>query len=298
MNVVLSFIGKLPEYTITCIQQIRTFYYGHIYLITNELDSKYMKIIKESNVTIINYEDVIHEEFNRVSTKNYSKFTIVNGLTGREELFIRSFERFFILYNLMKLKNLENCFFMEIDNLIYDNPNNWLEEFSKNDLCYMYDNKDRCSSGVMYIKNNDSLIGFLDHILDFIETSTEFLSEMTCLARYYETNKSNIQLLPVYWPKQNMDEKAYLSFGKYGNTIFDAASIGIYLLGTEPFHTGGVVLYNQKNMWSAMDYSQDKFEWKIDENGRRRPYILKDDEWILINNLHVHSKELKNGLSI
>ena len=33
MNLILSFIGKLPDYIVDCIYQIRIFYKGNIYLI-------------------------------------------------------------------------------------------------------------------------------------------------------------------------------------------------------------------------------------------------------------------------
>jgi len=298
MNIALSFVGKLPDYTVYCIHQIRIFYQGEIYLITNDLNSRYLDFIKIYNVHIINYDDVIHKEFNETIDKNRHKFMIVEGLTGREELFIRSFERFFILYNLMVQKNLENCFFMEIDNLIYDDPNKWLEEFSKNRLCYLLNNYNHCSAGVMYIKNSSALLAFIDYLKYFINTESIFMSEMTCLYVYHELNQSIVQLLPIYWNKEGLHEWATLNYDKYNNTIFDAASIGIYLLGTEKYFTNGVVLYYKKNEFSCMDYTQDVFEWKIEDNGIRRPYILKDDQWILINNLHVHSKVLKNGLSL
>jgi hypothetical protein len=298
MNIALSFVGKLPDYTVYCIHQIRIFYQGDIYLIIDDLNSPYLDLINIYNVHIINYDDVIHKEFNETVENNRRKFMIVHGLTGREQLFVRSFERFFILYNLMIQRNLENCFFMEIDNLIYDDPNRWLEEFSKNRLCYMFNNPDHCSSGIMYIKNSAALLAFIDYLIYFIKTSNEFMSEMTCLARYYELNKTIVQLLPVFWNKTGVHEYACSSYDKYNNTIFDAASIGIYLLGTEPFHTGGVVLFNQKNAFSCNDYTTDPIELKIEENGIRRPYILKDDQWILINNLHAHSKLLKGGLSL
>lgn len=298
MNIALSFVGKLPIYTVHCIHQIRIFYEGDIYLIINDLESPFLKMINNYNVHIIDYATVIHQEFNETFYINREKFMIIPGLHGRTDLFVRSFERFFILYNLMVQKNIENCFFMELDNLIYDDPNKWLEEFSKNRLCYMFNNPDHCSSGIMYIKNSPALLAFIDYLIYFIKTSGEFMSEMTCLARYYELNKTIVQLLPVFWNKEGVHEYASSNYDKYNNTIFDAASVGIYLLGTEPFHTGGVVLFNQKNAFSCNDYTQDPIEWKTGEDGLRRPYIFNGECWILINNLHVHSKLLTGGLSL
>jgi hypothetical protein len=79
-------------------------------------------------------------------------------LIGRENLFIYSFERFFVLYNLMIQRNLSDVFFLELDNLVYDDPINWLNSFKLSDMSYMFDNIDRASSGIAYIKNIQILL--------------------------------------------------------------------------------------------------------------------------------------------
>jgi hypothetical protein len=162
----------------------------------------------------------------------------------------------------------------------------------------MYDNEGRYSSGIMYVKNADSLNGFLKNILDYINNSSGFLSEMTALSIYYENNKDKVEILPTHWHFSGVPPIAYQNFDKYDDTIFDALAIGCNLLGMDPFHTGGVIKTNSKAPWCAIDYTGQKFEWKIDEKGRRKPYVWNGDKWLLINNLHVHSKDLENGLSV
>lgn len=307
MNIILSFIGKLPNYMVDCIHQIRCFSSSPIFIIIDDLQSPYVSHLSKYDVSIINYYDVIDTTFLNAVNENFHKFLIIHDLGDRSHLFIRAFERFFLLHNLMKIKNLENCFFMEVDNLIYDDPNNWLVQFSKSELCYMYDNTNHFSSGIMYIKKSSSINGLLEHFLQFITTSTEFMSEMTCLSSYYEyrgnmgdrveKDTNEIQLLPIYWQSENICELAYNNFNMY-NTIFDAAAIGIFLLGENAFHNNGQVVIGKKNPHSAIDYTNHLFEWKKDEQGRNKPYIWNGERWLLINNLHIHSKELHNGLSI
>ena len=292
MFIALSFKGNLPSYIHQCVHQIKLFFDGDIYLITDNppesIDAK-----------IINYDSVSSKEFNEVLSRTYHKFCIVHGLSGREELFIRSLERFFLLQNLMKQENLTDCLFLEIDNLIYDNPENWLAEFSKNELCYMFDNFDRCSSGLMYVKQSSSLDGFLAYILDYMQNSNEFLNEMTCLYRYYENNKESVQILPTYWHEEHIPEMARMNYPLYKDSIFDALGMGIFLLGLDPFHTGGNVQTGMKGAWCAIDYTQQQFEWILDSEGRKIPHVLNktSNTWIRINNLHVHSKQLQNGIS-
>ena len=167
MIIALSFVGILPSYIVEVLHQIRCFYSGDIYLILNDLSSSYLTKISKYNINLVNYNEVINFDFLNVVNQNINKFCIVPNLVGREELFIRSFERFFLLRNLLKNKNLTDCFFMELDNLIYDDPNKWIEQFSKNELGYMFDNNNRFSSGIMYVKNADSLCNLQIFMLNF-----------------------------------------------------------------------------------------------------------------------------------
>lgn len=298
MNIVLSFVGILPKYIVDNIHQTRQFYNGDIYLVVSNIKSPYLEDLKKYNVTIVKYWDVFSHDFSNTYEKNSDKFKIIHGLTGREELFIRSIERFFILQNTMKKYNLENVFFMELDNMIYDDPNNWIPKFSTHDLCYMIDNVDRCSSGIMYIKNIESIEPFVKFCMEYINNlnpGEEWLNEMSTLYRYYMKNKDTVQILPSLWKDaDNIDREQFpvaINFEKY-DSIFDAQAIGIYLCGIDVFHTQGVLNVGYKCTWSHIDYTQYKFEWINDSEGRRIPYVWNGERLIRINSLHVHSKEL------
>ena len=91
----LSFVGILPEYIIACVHQIRCYYNGEIYLITNDLNSVHLQKIEKYNVIIVDYKTVVSDTFLKTATDHISKFEYVPQLLGREELFLRAFERFF-----------------------------------------------------------------------------------------------------------------------------------------------------------------------------------------------------------
>jgi hypothetical protein len=223
----------------------------------------------------------------------------VNGLHGREELFIYSFERFFVLLNLMIQQSLTNVFFLELDNLIYNDPIEWEERFCMKDMSYMYDNNQRCSSGIAFFKNIDGIRSLTQFFLDNIPTTTVFLNEMTMLHDYLHIHNDTVQILPTHWNASHIPEITYRNYSLYNGSIFDAASIGIYLGGMDPYHTHGKVVKGLKGKWSAIDYTSYRFEWKVDEIGRRIPYVFNQSEntWIKINNLHIHSKLLVDCLS-
>ena len=50
---------------------------------------------------------------------------------------------------------------------------------------------------------------------------------------------------------------------------------------------------------SLLDYSIYQYEWRLDEQERKVPFVFNTDSnmWIKINNLHIHSKQLADCLS-
>jgi hypothetical protein len=296
---VYAFVGPLPAYCIDTVHQTRLFFDGPIYFIINDMGSSFIPTLRDKyNVTIIPYSDVEDKSFYKDIVNPYRhKFVIVPGLKGREGLFIHSFERFFLLNNLMKLHTLSNVFFMELDNLIYDSPLIWLDSFRTKQMSYMFDNYDRSSSGIAYIKNTHILKKFLEYCNEYILHSNEFLTEMTALYRFWEKNKEDVQILPTHWLDTKYPSQTYESFSLYNNTIFDALSIGIYITGIDPCHTNGVLKTGIKNPFALIDYTVYKYKWELDSQNRNIPYILNGNDWLQVNNLHVHSKNLKPYLS-
>ena len=130
MILAYCFIGPLPDYAIDTIHQTRLFYKGDIYFIVSDLTSPYVVTLQNTyHVTIVPYEPLIDKEFNQCIQQYLHKFTILEGVKGRERLFIYAFERFMVLRQLMEQRELQNVFFLELDNLIYDDPLKWEESF-------------------------------------------------------------------------------------------------------------------------------------------------------------------------
>ena len=85
----------------------------------------------------------------------------------------------------------------------------------------MYDNKNRFSSGLMYVKNDKALIGLLQCIIEFINQSNKFMTEMTVLSIYYEANKSTVGILPTFWNSPNIPTIAYANFTPFNISTAD-----------------------------------------------------------------------------
>ncbi len=299
MNVVYAFIGPLPNYAIDTVYQLRLFYDGPVYFIVSDLESPYCSTLREQyNVEIVPYESVKDNDFISLTILRRYRFCIVDTLKGREKLFIYSFERFFILKNLMRQRNIQNVLFLELDNLIYDNPEKWFSSFSEKDMAFMFDNINRYSSGISFIKTYEVLNLFYKVCENYILNSSDFLNEMSALAIFRNEYTDYVQILPTHWPLENNPKDTYHNYDKYNNTIFDSAAIGIYLGGMDPHHTNGVIKYGLHWGGTLIDYTTYKYEWKLDEKNRKIPYIWNGEKWLRINNLHVHSKYLKHCFSV
>ncbi len=311
ITVAYSFIGELPNYIIDCIHQCRLFHKNNIYLIINDFNSPYLEaLVNKYNVILINYNELIKDnEYIKQLSVNFDKFLVVEKLNDRSLLFYRSFERIFLIHLLMEQLNLSNVLFMEIDNTIYNNPDKWLQSFSKKEVAFMNCNFEHCSSGIMYIKNKTSLCNILDFMLYYINNNMDSLyCEMRCFFKFIYNNNLNdssmCQLLPITFDKtlslfnnSEVIRNCYKNCDDYDG-IFDPASYGQYLAGEDLIHTNGQLVLYKDNQDAIIKTSKYLYEWK-EEDGLRRPFIYNEqkNEWVLINNLHVHSKHLYLVLS-
>lgn len=291
MNLVTSFVGEPPSYWVTCIQQIRRVTESPVWAITNRKDHPVIKTLETiPNVHIIEHKIVQSHVFDRLCAKHHAKFEVCRGLTGREQLFLRSFERSFLCQKLMSLRGLRDVLFLEIDNLIYEDPAVFLDRFRKKSLAYMYDNEDRSSSGIMYVRDSSSLDAFNAEVLKFIERSKEFLTEMTVLARFAKRYPSLVQYLPVHPKGPNVPNEA-VGEEDYGDVLFDAAPLGVYLYGRDPYHTKGTIVKGLANPYSKLDFS--KYEFSLLNGPKTKVHTITiDSKPYRIFNLHIHSKNL------
>ena len=106
MNFILSFIGILPNYLIDCVYQIRLYYDGDLYLIFDDYSSNLIsELVDKYNVKLIKYDDVNSDSKERL-IKYKNKFIPSPALEGRPYLFFTSFERMFLVNELINKYDL------------------------------------------------------------------------------------------------------------------------------------------------------------------------------------------------
>jgi len=298
MNIALSFIGKMPSYIFECVAQTRLFFKGDIYIIYNIIDAELMEKLAVHRIIFVHYDLIVSKRFNEKF--NVSHFHFCDRLEGRELLFLRSYERFYLLDEMMKLYNLRNVWFMEIDNLLYVDPSKFLPVLETKPCVYSYHNKGSFSTGVFFIRSTDDFQPVLESLDNF---SDGFRSEMGSFHYHYFRSAKKDCLFPLIMPVDEVNSLYYKNFSDFDNYIFDGAIMGMYYFGIDSYHTNGKleiknplaydIKHKYLNVWKYGD-----LKWKKNEDGLFLPYyITMDDVELPVANLHIHSKNLIAAVS-
>jgi len=273
MNIVLVSIGNFQEYILVNIKQL--IYLGHknIYIIT---DFKFFEYFKEyvNNITLIKKEDLIDNyEFE-------NKSNLDNNF--RNGFWLLTSCRFFYIYSLMKLHNIENVIHLENDVVMYYNCDDTLMDKLDHQYIYMpFDTFSRNIASIVYIPTHNVLKEALDNY-DFT------LHDMGNFA-IIQKKCNNIQNFPIYISDSTNNNAEYnfvtSNFDKLGY-IFDAAAMGQYLGGVDPRNIAGDTI-GFINETCIIKYNTDSFIWEDN-----KPFIIINNNKYPIFNLHIHCKNL------
>ena len=287
---VLVHIGNFfYEYIIDCINQIKKFNNTDIYLIISKVNSDK---VKHLNINIEYIEDLEkttkHQIFNSNSTLNP---------TFRGGFWKSATERFFYVEDVILKYNLRNVFHMENDNLIYFNVSDNLKIFENNyNIAATFDNDIRCIPVFIYFKELKSISD-----LNYFILMNNGPNDMELLSKYKNdtNNIKNLPVIPTTYKEtlQSLTGLVTNNKNQYSlnlnlfNSLFDAAAIGQYIGGVDPRNdpNNSVGFINESALYQVNNF---KIEWKIDKDGRI-PYLVYDDKIYKLNNLHIHSKKLK-----
>lgn len=177
------------------------------------------------------------------------------------------------------MKKLNNVIHLENDVLLYSNMNYTFDE----KIYITMDSKNRCIPGIMYIPNYSLLTKFIKNY-DFTK------NDMINLANFYLNNKDIVKTFPII--DNSLNKCIYNDNFQEFNSIFDGAAIGQYLGGFDPRNIPGdsTGFVNE-----TCEIKYDKYTFKWVKKGRHYfPHIEINSKLIPINNLHIHSKKVKN----
>lgn len=296
VTIVLSFIGPMPSYIYECVRQIRAVFNGTVYLIYDQIDAELLKQLDEYCVSMVPYDTVRSSRFD--SRFKQTDFEYIPGLKGREQLFLRSYERFYLLDELIKQKEVKSVWFMEIDNLLYVDPSRFLPVLQQKGCVYSYHRPGHFNSGIFYVNDSATLQPLLTSLDTF---SNGFRSEMVALHSHYNKKKTD-GLFPLVFPDPNADELFWKDYALFDNHLFDGAILGIYYFGLDTYHTQGKIItkvptQNSMNTRFLNIWNYGEMTWKKREDGLYFPYFSTANKDHPIVNLHIHSKDLLSASS-
>lgn len=290
MNVVYSFIGKMPEYIVISVKQLRLFYSGSIFIIYSDISEKLRNDLESFSVTLVDYESVKSTRF--FEREGRLSFEHVPRLCDRAELFKRSYERFYLLHNLMIQKNLTNVWFMELDIMMYVDPSEFLPSLEGKPLAFAYHRLDHCNSGIFYVSNEKPLESILS---TFDECIKEYNTEMKMLWIHYKRNP-DITMFTLCPPTEKESKHFWKDHELFGEVLFDGAILGILNFGKDPYHTGEKIVFQPVAIHAPHFLNIWKYGetiWEKDSRGLLLPYFQTNSGIkYRIANLHIHSKNL------
>lgn len=266
MKLILVSIGIFQKYIKENINQLLKFNFD-IHVIIDFQFFKEMDKYK-SSIKLIN-SSTLQTDFDKKS-KLDKKFR--NGFWNN------SSKRLFLVYEYMKMNNIENVIHIENDVLLYSNLN---YNFEKKIYITM-DSKNRCIPGIIYIPKYDLLTKLIENY-DFKK------NDMINLANFYNNNKNIVKTFPII--NDSIDKCIYNENFKEFNSIFDGAAIGQYLGGVDPKNLAGDST-GFVNETCKIKYNKYKFKW-MKKGNNYFPYVEINSKLIPINNLHIHCKKLE-----
>jgi hypothetical protein len=275
--------SKLPGYIVECIRQIITTQINFkVYLLTDNNIT-----FDNNNINVIDINDIKIDILNEIDFYKHD----------RDPLWKTSFERFFYIDYFIRKNKLKNIVHFDNDVLIYKAVEDILTPLQKNipNVGITKHKPHELVCGFTFINNENSLEKICFKLLELAQQGVDNLKilfngdmphEMRLLGHISE-NWEDIKILP--------STPFDLDFSNY-DCVFDPSSYGQYLGGT-----GNAIknTIHPDNVYRLVDrHIVNKKIIPIFDQTTKTPYIIYNDTHIPIFNLHIHSKQLREFITI
>lgn len=255
-----------------------------------------------ANIFLIDYDELPKTKEHVFFLRNKS------GDLFKENFWRYTTERFLYLNDFICQNPREHIFHLEYDNMLYLDLLSVLDVLKKHyhGAGITLDSDERGIGGIIYFRDK----GIVELLSKFIiRNLAKNLNDMQLLALFSKAYEDAVENLPIIF-QDYIDEygltnqlnqsvkfpEKYSSFVDEFCSIFDAAAIGQYLGGVDP-KSGVMVSSGFINETCCFDCSKLKFSWEYDDKGRKIPFVQMNSKKYRINNIHVHSKKLRNFFS-
>jgi hypothetical protein len=240
-----------------------------------------------------------HKLFKETSTHN-SRF--------RKGFWKFAVERFFVLDDFMQQTNLTHLIHLENDTLVYRSIDELLPIFRTyyHGIAAVCINDNKCIPCFVYIRDKTAIKKLTTYLAQQAYTGK---NDMVLLAECKNKKAAHIDCLPIisraYITKHGLktangegcnNPEQYCNHIEDINSLFDGSALGLYLGGLDPRNGPSKQGFVSEDC--LFNPSLVRCEWKKDECGRKIPFLTFNGESYQINNLHIHSKNLKAFLSV
>jgi len=287
MRVCLIHIGdKVPVWFFDCCEQVRRFFPGPIDVIIPDSCTT-LNAIQRIGLNPIPVESLMTHEIYRTFKNNCYLEGFWNVTMGR----------LYLLEIYMRERRYKDIIHIENDVLIYQNPGNMLNEFKKlagSKILLTPVGDQYATAAYAYIPHYAAISKInllMTHLMQKGKDAlsriigTPDINEMMLLAHIWKKHTNVIKYLPIA-PSGNGSRNLQLF-----NSVFDGASIGQFLGGT---HGEPGVSWTGSHHWAGDDLESGKYKISfVEHKGLQVPYITYGPKVYRINNLHIHSKRLK-----
>lgn len=295
MNIVLVCTNNFQEYVVDNIRQLARLGHKHIFMITNLGMFHHFDSVKYL-IHLVAAEDLFYFG-SRVANYEYNVYVDRDFRNG---FWMLTSSRFFYIYEWMKKTGIQNVVHIENDVLLYRNCDELLKKVDPAYIYLPFFSFEQLIVSIMYIPNITIYEKLINHFDSALNDMTNFAKIKAITDIIYHFSKSRnvpnqdqiIQYFPIYVDEDASDYHLAIASSNFGRfkRVFDAASMGQYLGGTDPRNIPGDTrgLINERCIIRCNKY---QFSWKK-KGVVNCPYITIDDITYPIFNLHIHCKKL------
>lgn len=272
--IIFIFKGDFPDYAYDSLR-VNSYNTDNKIILLCDLN----KIDKSKINNKIKIYDINYFSFNLKNLKLKKKIN-----SYRDNFWLKTIERYFILLNFVKFFNINEFYHAELDNL-FSNLNNLHKKLNKIGK-YFYlttvNQKKQAFGSVIYINQ----IKILENFCTFIEEKLQkkFYNDMELLYLFAKKNNNKIKYLPTFLEVKN---KSYANYKDLGG-IFDNLNLGVYIFGTDPRNHARPI-YNRENLYQnkKTEYILKNSTFNIKKNNF---FLTLKNKKFKLYNIHIHSK--------
>ena len=217
-----------------------------------------------------------------------------NSKDFRQGFWLRTLERFFVLYQFMQTSKMTYLFHAELDQLLFQDEIlvSKLLNFGEAGLYFPMHGSRLAIASVMFVNRPQSL----RHFLDFIQTQDGFENEMVLLSDWARLNSGLFHQLPTLGgPDVRMQTAGVPDSGSIKWAV-DAAQLGQWVGGEDPRNVplgqsprSKFAHPDEPGIVPSRDLERIRFHYEHQENSLHLTFSGSQEKYQLFN-LHLHSK--------